>query len=175
MLRVIERRFWRHTSGATASLYGAVPWHTSTEAADWEIVAEGYTVQDSETGTIGHPGLATRSREAVEAFAERENARRARIRTEQAMRLSAMTVAIDWRTEKSADGRRRYRSGRGFAIECHGHGYACVSEDGTEPDEEWPVFGKLQKARAWCEAMIRSRRQDALLDAPDGAEVAPAD
>jgi hypothetical protein len=52
---VIESKSWKHkSSGATASLYGAVPWSGSTgdEKSDWELETTGYTISWDD-GTIG--------------------------------------------------------------------------------------------------------------------------
>ena len=53
--KVIPAKKWKHKStGATASLYGAVPWSGSKgdEKSDWEMVEEGWTIQHPD-GTIG--------------------------------------------------------------------------------------------------------------------------
>jgi hypothetical protein len=50
---VIESRCWKHSSGATASLYGAVPYQRDAAAEGWQIVMRGYTIQDNASGTVG--------------------------------------------------------------------------------------------------------------------------
>lgn len=52
---VIESKSWKHkSSGATASLYGAVPWSGADgdEKSDWELETTGYTISWDD-GTIG--------------------------------------------------------------------------------------------------------------------------
>lgn len=51
---IIEARQWHNkTSGRTASIYGAIPWTSQTEAANWHIETIGWTVKDNKNGTIG--------------------------------------------------------------------------------------------------------------------------
>lgn len=52
MGKVIEHRFYRHTTGRSASIYGALPWRNEVEKADWTMVTEGYTIEHPD-GTIG--------------------------------------------------------------------------------------------------------------------------
>jgi hypothetical protein len=50
---IIDSRHWKHASGATASLYGAVPWSNEADRVNWRIVIVGYTVRDNVRGTVG--------------------------------------------------------------------------------------------------------------------------
>lgn len=50
--KVIEAKVWKHTSGRTASIQGACPWHTHAEAAEWHMVVVGFTTQHPD-GTTG--------------------------------------------------------------------------------------------------------------------------
>jgi hypothetical protein len=51
--KVIEAKAWVHIpSGRKASLYGACPWRTEAEKANWRIEVFGFTVQHPD-GTIG--------------------------------------------------------------------------------------------------------------------------
>ena len=53
ILEVIESKHWvNNSTGATASIYGAVPWTTEKEKAQWKIETRGYTWRLS-NGTIG--------------------------------------------------------------------------------------------------------------------------
>jgi hypothetical protein len=49
---VIENRFYRHTTGRTASIYGSLPWRNEAEKAGWTLVSEGYTIEHPD-GTVG--------------------------------------------------------------------------------------------------------------------------
>lgn len=50
--RVIPSRRWQHTSGATASIYGAVPWTRDDDKPNWQIITVGWTWEHSD-GRIG--------------------------------------------------------------------------------------------------------------------------
>ena len=51
---VIESRHWVNSrTGATASIYGAVPWTHDAHAGDWRVVSVGWTIRDLRTGTAG--------------------------------------------------------------------------------------------------------------------------
>lgn len=51
---VIESRHWVNSrTGATASIYGAVPWPQDADAGDWRVVSVGWTIRDLRTGTVG--------------------------------------------------------------------------------------------------------------------------
>lgn len=52
MAKVIPSRRWQHVSGRTASVYGAVPYVSDADKADWEIVTVGYSIQNDD-GTVG--------------------------------------------------------------------------------------------------------------------------
>jgi len=49
---VIPWKVWVHTSGQTASVYGAVPYHNEEQAKEWKMEQRGYTAQ-WEDGTVG--------------------------------------------------------------------------------------------------------------------------
>lgn len=69
MGEVIEARRWRHPSGATASLSGAVPWSATRPQHEWELEVYGWTVKhpDGTTG-LGKPPFETR--EAAQAWVD---------------------------------------------------------------------------------------------------------
>ena len=50
--RVIPSRRWKHTSGATASLYGAVPWVAKDDKPNWIVETVGWTWEHDD-GRIG--------------------------------------------------------------------------------------------------------------------------
>lgn len=53
--RVIPRRHWQHkVTGCKVSIYGACPWWNQADAAQWEKVESGYTIQWND-GTVGNP------------------------------------------------------------------------------------------------------------------------
>jgi hypothetical protein len=63
VLEVIPSRRWRHVSGRTASIYGALPWTGAggNTQADWKMETSGWTwVNDNGTIGLGRPPAATR-------------------------------------------------------------------------------------------------------------------
>lgn len=51
---VVESRSWKNSrTGATASLYGAVPYQRDAESEGWAVVTNGFTIQDNVRGTVG--------------------------------------------------------------------------------------------------------------------------
>lgn len=64
---VIEAKVWRHTSGRTASICGAVPWHTAAERASWTIETVGYTIQHPD-GTRGIGRAPFKTRDEAQAW-----------------------------------------------------------------------------------------------------------
>jgi hypothetical protein len=72
---VIEARHWKHKdSGATASLYGSIPWsgRPGDRKEDWQLVGVGWTIQ-WEDGTIGIGRQPFKTKEEAENFlVERE-------------------------------------------------------------------------------------------------------
>ena len=74
---IIESRRWKNArTGATASIYGAVPWTRQGDRDDWEVETVGYTIQ-WEDGTIGIGRAPFPTREEAEAWLERDRTRRA--------------------------------------------------------------------------------------------------
>lgn len=70
---VVPRRYYRHVlTDRTASLYGAAPWTSQADKANWTLVTDGFTVRDNDRGTVGFYGLKLpATREEAEAFAAR--------------------------------------------------------------------------------------------------------
>ena len=53
-IAVIEAKLWRHTSGRSASIYGALPWSNPADKDNWKLQKVGYTWTRAD-GTIS-PG-----------------------------------------------------------------------------------------------------------------------
>ena len=66
---VLESRVWRHTSGSTASIYGAAPWTALADAPNWEVVSRGWTVRNPYTGQVGIGRQPFATREEADAYA----------------------------------------------------------------------------------------------------------
>jgi len=50
----VTAKSWKNTrTGATASIYGAVPYTNSKDEPDWEIIDVGFTVRDNKTMRVG--------------------------------------------------------------------------------------------------------------------------
>ena len=64
VVAVVPARRWLHTSGRTASLYGAVPWTGAfgDTRADWRLEDVGFTWEMS-NGTIGMCRVPAKTRE----------------------------------------------------------------------------------------------------------------
>jgi len=67
---VIKAKQWRHVNGATASIYGAVPWQSPAEKLNWTMEECGWTVLNPITGIVGvcRPPWATQ--EAAQKYAD---------------------------------------------------------------------------------------------------------
>ena len=50
---VIPSNAYQRYDGATASVFGAVPWLTEAERPRWSIVCKGWTVRNPHTGQVG--------------------------------------------------------------------------------------------------------------------------
>lgn len=70
---VIPSRRWLHTSGRTASLYGACPWTSDADKGNWTVETSGFTIQNPD-GTIGCGKPASATVEEAQALADRLNA-----------------------------------------------------------------------------------------------------
>lgn len=68
---VIPARGWKRDDGATASIYGAVPWVSDAERRRWIIQTNGWTVRDNQRGTIGMSRPPWPTREEAEAWVSR--------------------------------------------------------------------------------------------------------
>ncbi len=51
---IIPHKFWRNkNSGKEVSIYGTVPYISSTDEKEWEIVTNGFTIRNNKTGYVG--------------------------------------------------------------------------------------------------------------------------
>jgi hypothetical protein len=78
---VIESKVWKRDDGATASIYGAVPWTASSEEKRWKMVTRGYTVRDNVSGTVGVGRQPWKTREEAQAWIDKQEARLAEARS----------------------------------------------------------------------------------------------
>ena len=53
---LIEQKHWKHTNGATASIYGACPWTNDWDKPNWDVVSAGFTIRDNKTSEVGRIG-----------------------------------------------------------------------------------------------------------------------
>lgn len=90
---VIESKHWVRDDGRTASLYGAVPWVSSSEEKRWKIVPRGYTVRDNERGTVGIGRVPWTTRTEAQAWVDKETARLEEARQAHEARYSKKTPA----------------------------------------------------------------------------------
>lgn len=71
-----EAKHWKNArTGRTASIYGAVPYTSAAESADWQIVTSGYT-WELDNGTVGFGRKPASTREEAEEVMRAFNARR---------------------------------------------------------------------------------------------------
>jgi hypothetical protein len=68
---VVPARLWVRDDGATASIYGAVPWVSEVEKARWAIVLKGFTVRNPLTGQVGVGRPPEATVELAQALAKR--------------------------------------------------------------------------------------------------------
>ena len=78
---VIESKVWKRDDGATASIYGAVPWTSSREESRWKMIPRGYTVRDNESGTVGIGRQPWATKGEAQAWIDKEEARLAEARS----------------------------------------------------------------------------------------------
>lgn len=71
MGEVIPHRVWNNTkTGRTAGVFGAVPWTSDAEKADWELVQTGWTVRHPD-GTTGVGRFAFQDKAEADAWVEK--------------------------------------------------------------------------------------------------------
>jgi hypothetical protein len=70
---VIESKRWIHTSGKTASIYGAVPYLSEDDQKHWSIEVVGFTVRNNQTGTVGVGRAPWKTKTEAQAFADKFN------------------------------------------------------------------------------------------------------
>ncbi len=73
---VTEAQVWRHVSGRTTSVYGACPWTSDAERANWKRETVGFTVYDNDRGTFGIGRRPFATRKEAETFVAQLNAQR---------------------------------------------------------------------------------------------------
>lgn len=76
VIQVIPSRIWKHRSGATASIYGALPWTGAPGNCreDWTMEQRGWTWSMS-NGTIGFGRMPAATKGEAEEIAAKFNAR----------------------------------------------------------------------------------------------------
>jgi hypothetical protein len=72
---VIESKSWLRDDGRTASIYGAVPWTTSSEEPRWKMVTRGFTVRDNVRNTVGIGRQPWATRAEAQAWVDTEDVR----------------------------------------------------------------------------------------------------
>lgn len=50
---VPSRRWYNQSTGASASIFGSTPWASEADRNHWQIVQNGWTIRDEQTGTVG--------------------------------------------------------------------------------------------------------------------------
>lgn len=68
--KVIPAMVFRRDDGKTASPYGACPWTSEEEKARWQLVQEGWTVENPYTGIIGVGRVPWATEAAAQLFAD---------------------------------------------------------------------------------------------------------
>lgn len=62
---IIPNRFWkRKTDGFKVSLWGAVPYASEAEKANWEIATDGFSIRDRKQGMVLNGGKTLEETEA---------------------------------------------------------------------------------------------------------------
>ena len=74
-IEVIPHRFWEHTSGLKASLFGACPWTNAADKENWQVIERGWTWRDNRNGTIGLGRIPAKTREEAQELADKINAK----------------------------------------------------------------------------------------------------
>lgn len=72
-IEVIPHKKWQHVSGRTASVYGSVPWTSSSDRENWELVEKGFTWYDNKNNTVGLCRVPVETIEEAQAFADEFN------------------------------------------------------------------------------------------------------
>lgn len=71
---VFPSRHWVHTSGRTASLFGAVPYVRDAESEGWSIKDAGFTIYDSLNNTYGCGRPPFKTAQEAQALCDKFNA-----------------------------------------------------------------------------------------------------
>lgn len=67
---VVPNTFFRRDDGHTASIHGALPWHTEAEKGRWQSVTDGFTVYNPLTNEYGIGREPFATKEAAQAFCD---------------------------------------------------------------------------------------------------------
>lgn len=70
-----QHKIWRHISGKTASIHGAVPWTNPAHQKDWTIEFAGWTVYNVDRATYGIGRAPWKTQGEAQAWCDQENAR----------------------------------------------------------------------------------------------------
>lgn len=73
-IKVIRAKCWKHANGRQASIYGAAPWTSDAEKANWKLVENGWTWECTDFNgrvTVGMCRVPAKTREAADAEAAR--------------------------------------------------------------------------------------------------------
>lgn len=109
ILAVIPARHWVNLrNGRTASVYGALPYTSNAEKADWEVQENGWTWQN-DNGTIGLGRVPAKTREEAEEVMRKNNARidENRLRYAQPVKTFEQVLAA---SQKKGKGRRAHKA-----------------------------------------------------------------
>jgi len=71
-----SKRWVNRKTGRTASIYGAQPWSSPVEEADWEIETVGWTVRDNVSGTVGIGRIPWTTQEEAQAWVDKKQAQK---------------------------------------------------------------------------------------------------
>lgn len=65
-IEIVESKIWfNRITGRTASIYGAVPWSTQAQKAEWSLETRGYALR-FDNGTVGHGARPFKTRKEAE-------------------------------------------------------------------------------------------------------------
>ena len=70
---VIETKHYKHVSGRTASMWGAAPWTSEADRANWTLVPSGWDIIWTGDGTFGRCKPPFKTKEEADAFAAKWN------------------------------------------------------------------------------------------------------
>ncbi len=75
MYTIIESKQWRNSkTGATASIFGSVPYCSDADKPDWKLETKGFTVRNERTGVVGIGRAPFTTREEAQAWIDSRKA-----------------------------------------------------------------------------------------------------